>query len=176
MAEPGVVTRPDEVRFERLLPGPIERVWHHLTDPDARGTWLAGGPMELRPGGTVLLRFRHADLSPVREVVPPRYAKYEDGDVLEGHVTRCEPPRRLAFTWGEGRDVPSEVSFELQPEGDRVRLLLTHRRLDGRDEMLSVASGWHTHLDILAEVLEGRDPAPFWSAHARHEAHYEERL
>jgi hypothetical protein len=31
----------DTVRFERLLPGPIERVWDHLTDPDLRQTWMA---------------------------------------------------------------------------------------------------------------------------------------
>ncbi|HEY1755821.1 MAG TPA: hypothetical protein VGG72_10525 [Bryobacteraceae bacterium] len=28
-------------RFERLLPGPIERVWDYLTQPDLRRTWLA---------------------------------------------------------------------------------------------------------------------------------------
>ena len=28
------------VRFERLLPGPIERVWEYLTDGDKRATWL----------------------------------------------------------------------------------------------------------------------------------------
>jgi len=31
----------DTVRFERLLPGPIERVWDHLTDPELRQTWMA---------------------------------------------------------------------------------------------------------------------------------------
>ena len=35
----------DAVRFERLLPGPIERVWSYLTDSEKRGKWLAsGGP------------------------------------------------------------------------------------------------------------------------------------
>lgn len=29
------------VRFERLLPGPIERVWDYLTKPDLQQTWLA---------------------------------------------------------------------------------------------------------------------------------------
>jgi hypothetical protein len=29
------------VRFERLLPGPIERVWDYLTKPDLQRTWLA---------------------------------------------------------------------------------------------------------------------------------------
>jgi len=30
------------------LPGPIERVWEYLTDPDKRARWFAGGPMEPR--------------------------------------------------------------------------------------------------------------------------------
>ncbi|WP_234274916.1 hypothetical protein [Billgrantia zhangzhouensis] len=31
----------DSIRFERLLPGPIERVWAFLTESDKRGLWLA---------------------------------------------------------------------------------------------------------------------------------------
>lgn len=30
----------DAVQLERLLPGPIERVWEELTHPDHLGTWL----------------------------------------------------------------------------------------------------------------------------------------
>jgi hypothetical protein len=36
------------VRFERLLPGPIERVWDYLTKPDLQRTWLAESAAELR--------------------------------------------------------------------------------------------------------------------------------
>jgi hypothetical protein len=35
------------VRFERLLPGPIERVWDYLTKPDLQRTWLAESAAEL---------------------------------------------------------------------------------------------------------------------------------
>ena len=28
------------VRFERLLPGPIDRVWSYLTKSDKRAQWL----------------------------------------------------------------------------------------------------------------------------------------
>ena len=43
------------VRFERLLPGPIDRVWAARTDGDPRATWLAGGSTDLRVGGKVEL-------------------------------------------------------------------------------------------------------------------------
>ncbi|HGE6663066.1 TPA: ATPase, partial [Serratia marcescens] len=51
-----------------------------------------------------------------------------------------------------------------------------HRRLANRDEMLSVAGGWHTHLDILLDRLHDRAPQPFWSTHARLEEEYRARL
>jgi hypothetical protein len=35
------ITAAQSVRFERLLPGPIERVWDYLTKPDLQRTWLA---------------------------------------------------------------------------------------------------------------------------------------
>ena len=43
MNDYGVLTAPDTLRIERLLPGPIERVWQYLTDSDKRATWLAVG-------------------------------------------------------------------------------------------------------------------------------------
>jgi hypothetical protein len=70
----------------------------------------------------------------------------------------------------------SEVRFELTPRDDMVLLEVTHRRLARRDEMLSVAAGWHTHLSILAGRLSGRTPAGFWSTHTRLEAEYEQRI
>jgi hypothetical protein len=55
-------------------------------------------------------------------------------------------------------------------------LVLTHRRLPNRNEMLSVAGGWHTHLGILADRLAGREPERFWSKIERLEAEYDRLL
>ena len=33
---------PGTVKMERLLPGPVERVWAYLTESDKRARWLAG--------------------------------------------------------------------------------------------------------------------------------------
>lgn len=166
----------DAVRFERLLPGPIERVWSFLVAPERLATWLAGGVLEPRVGGRVELVFRHAELSRDRAPPPPRYATYEEGHVLRGTVTVWAPPRRLAYTWAEGSGRSSEVTFELEPVGESVRLVLTHRRLDGRDARVSVASGWHAHLSILRDRLEGREPPAFWRLHGAREAEYQRRL
>jgi uncharacterized protein YndB with AHSA1/START domain len=43
--------KPSTVRIERLLPGPVERVWAYLTESTKRATWLAAGEFDLRVGG-----------------------------------------------------------------------------------------------------------------------------
>jgi uncharacterized protein YndB with AHSA1/START domain len=92
-----------------------------------------------------------------------------------GRVTRCEPPHVLTFTWGEGQD-ESEVTFELSERSGAVLLVLTHRRLRNRTEMVNVAGGWHVHVGILIDVLNGREPKPFWSKLEGLEAEYDKRL
>jgi uncharacterized protein YndB with AHSA1/START domain len=169
------VMGPGTVRLERLLPGPIERVWAYLTDPAKRGEWLARGEMEPRVGGSVALRFQHADLS-AEKIPPEKYRQKVEGATVQGTVTRWEPPRVLSFTWGEGSGAESEVSFEATPRGAEVLLVLTHRRLATRPGMVGVAGGWHSHLDVLADRLHGREPRGFWSAISRLEPVYEKRV
>jgi uncharacterized protein YndB with AHSA1/START domain len=161
------------VRFERLLPGPIERVWAYLTESDKRGQWLAPGETEPRVGGKVEFHFRHADLTPHVEATPEKYKHMEGGASFAGMVTRYEPPRLLAYTWGEGPG--DEVTFELTPRGKQVLLVVTDRRRDTK-ETAGAASGWHTHLGILDDRLNDRTPAPFWATHAKWEAEYAKRM
>jgi len=73
----GTVLSPTEVRFERLLPGPIETVWAFLTDSKKRGEWFASGPMEPWVGGKVTLRFKHSDLSPHKAPPPDRFKEMD---------------------------------------------------------------------------------------------------
>lgn len=173
-AEYGVVTEPGTVRFERVLPGSIELVWSCLTESDRRAKWLACGPMDLRVGGQVELKFQGADLSHEKET-PDAY-KHCEQNPHHGRITECDPPRRLSMLWNEGSDDNSEVTFELIPEGRQVRLVVTHRRLADRAMLLSVAAGWHTHLDILRDYLNQRAPRGFWSTLTRLRAEYDKRI
>jgi uncharacterized protein YndB with AHSA1/START domain len=175
-SEYGRKTAGDTIVFERLLPGPVERVWAYLTESDKRAKWLAAGEMELRPGGRVELTFRHAELSRHDEPTPEKYKPYEGGVTATGHVTRCEPPRLLAITWAEDAGSRSEVVFELTPRDGDVLLTLTHRRLKDRAEMVDAAGGWHTHLAMLVDNLEGEEPRPFWGTLIRVEPEYERRF
>lgn len=170
------VTAPGAVRIERLLPGPVERLWNYLTDPEKRASWLAGGAMDLRAGGEVEHIFHNSKWDPDGEPAPPKYAAHAQESRMHGRITACDPPRLLSYTWGHGGDEFSEVRMELTPQDDRVRLVLTHSDLRSRDTITSVAGGWHTHLDILAAQLAGRKPEGFWKTHTRLEAEYERRL
>ena len=171
MSEYGVVTAPDTVRIERTLPGPIERLWAWLTEPDKRAQWLAGGDMDLQEGGRVELVFRNSMLTGRYEAPPEKWAKHEEHS-FQGRITACEPPRLLAYTWGKS----SEVRFELTPRGNKVHLVLTHQRLPSRDDMVNVSGGWHAHLGLLAERLEGRTPATFWPTVERLHGEYDRRI
>jgi len=168
------VVSPTEIRFERLLPGPIENVWSYLTDSRKRGEWLASGPMELRVGGKVALRFKHSELSPLQAPPPERFTKMDaEGHNAEETITGFDPPRRLAFTWGGQGGDTSEVVFELTPRSDgKVLLTLTHRKLPNDAERIGTAGGWHCHLTILVEKLEGRTPPAFWDVFRKIDADY----
>jgi uncharacterized protein YndB with AHSA1/START domain len=174
---PGEFTAPGEIRFVRLLPGPIERVWEHLTDSEKRSKWFAGGPMELKRGGKMELHFRHIEIAPHETPPEEHKAHHDPGIKSTGTVTQCEPPRLLAFTWFGESDDSSEVTFELTPHGDKVKLVLTHRRLGtDRQELIGTAAGWHTHLRMLVARLSGTKPPPFWSPLSRLEGEYGKRL
>lgn len=165
----GVVTEPATVRIQRILPGPIDRVWAYLTQSELRGQWLATGGMDLREGGKVELVWRNDDLNGRREQRPEGF---EEEHRMESVVTRIDPPRLLSFGWNGG----SEVTFELEPQGAEVLLTVTHRRLPDRGTMLGVSAGWHAHLDVLVARFRGTEPPLFWSHWKQLRADYDARL
>lgn len=172
----GELTARDAIRIERLLPGPIDRVWDYFLDADKRRLWIGGGAIEPFVGGRVEIAVDNASLSEKDDPPPPRYAGDHGKGLIAGEVTACERPNLLAYRWSHGGDLPSEVRIELEERGDRVLLTLTHRRLPSRDWLLSVSAGWHTHLDILAALLAGEKPQSFWRAMTEHEAAYDQRI
>jgi uncharacterized protein YndB with AHSA1/START domain len=157
----GTLIAPATLRMERTLPAPVERVWAYLVDPEKRRTWLAGGTMAQEAGGVFELRFQHTELS--GEEAPERYAAYRKTHIQQSRVVHIEPPKLLTIRWGDDSAAASEVTFELTPQGDATQLVLTHRRLPDRKETVSVSSGWHAHLDVLDDVLHGRQPHGFWT-------------
>ncbi len=165
----GVVTKPTTVKIQRLLPGPIERVWAYLTESERRRQWLAAGQMEMKVGAPFELVWRNDELTD-----PPtqRPAGFPEEHRMQSRITELDPPRKLAFTWeGSG-----DVSFELNEQHDQVLLTVIHRRLPSRNSLLKHAAGWHMHLDVLAARANGQEPEPFWEGWSRLMRDYEQRL
>lgn len=100
-----------EARIERLLPGPIEKVWDHLTDPAKVRGWL---------GNDITGDSGDDDAPGVGAAVT---LQLEDGEVVKGTVERREPPHVIAYRWAEG-----SLSFELVPRGEDVVLVLTRTK------------------------------------------------
>ena len=169
----GKIIAPNTIRFERKLPGPIERVWAYLTESEKRAKWLASGAMDLRVGGLFHLHWLHTSLDAQPSEAPEQY---KNGNSMDGKITRCEPPHLLGFTWGARAEALSEVVFELSAHGKEVMLVVTHHRRPGRKDRLGVSGGWHAHLDVLAEHLNGRTASGFWDKFARLNSDYDDRI
>lgn len=173
--EPGQRIDASTIRFVRLLPGPIERVWQFIVDGDKRRLWLCDGDIPEKVGKPTEMHFDNASLSDEDDIEPPeRFGDLPATISFGGRVTACDPPRLIAHTW-VFEEQESEVTYELEEVGDNVRLVLTHRRLASDEEVLDTSGGWHAHLEILAAALVGRPRPPFWKTHARADALYRER-
>lgn len=131
------------VTFTRLLPGPIEKVWAHLTETRLLPAWFGeDSSIEPRQGGAVHLVGGH----------------------IRGTVTQWQPPRKLIYTWnvfspGDGPDAVSAYpesypTFELEPSGADVVLTFKHFPVLERF-IPQNAMGWHSMLDILSATLRG---------------------
>jgi uncharacterized protein YndB with AHSA1/START domain len=173
MTEPatpyGALAEPATLKIERLLPGPIERVWAYLTESDLRRQWLAGGQMTMKADAAFELVWRNDELTNPPGQRPPGFSEEHR---MQSRITELAPPHKLAITWGN----TGGVSFELEPKGNKVLLTVIHRRLPDRATMLNVSAGWHMHLDILAARAGGKEPAPFWDGFSRLKTEYGRRL
>ncbi len=181
MTTHGTLIAPDTLRFERVLSASLETVWAYLVEPEKRALWLAGGETDGRLGGAVTLVFENARHCHPGEETPEKYKHLGEISTMVGTITAFDPPRLLSYTWvepdeGIAEDQPSEVTFELTPQGEQTRLVLTHRRLPKGEVMKGVAAGWHTHLDIFVDHLAGTQPKSFWSTHMALEDVYHTKL
>lgn len=167
--EYGVLPEPATLRIERLLPGPMERVWAYLTDSDLRRQWLAAGTMEPVAGAPIEFVWRNDELmaDPGQR---PESASEENR--MTCMVTEIDPPRLLGISWGS----TGGVTFTLEEVSGETRLTVVHRRVEDRSTLLGVSAGWHAHLDVLAAKLRGNEPPRFWDEWTRLRAVYDQRF
>ena len=165
----GELIEPTTLKLQRLLPGPIERIWAYLTDSELRRKWLAAGTMQMQVGAPFELVWRNGELS---DAPTARPADFPEEHRMQSRITELDPPRKLSIAWNNSGD----VTFELEPKGKGVLLTVTHRRLPDRSTMLKVSAGWHMHLDTLVARASGEEPGPFWEGWSRLQQEYDKRL
>jgi uncharacterized protein YndB with AHSA1/START domain len=165
----GALTEPATFQIQRLLPGPLDRVWAYLTDATLRRQWLADGAMPTGVGEPFELTWRNDELTD-----PPGFNPngLQGVQSMQSAITALDPNRTLSITWGR----TGGVTFSLEPKGSEVLLTVTHHRLADRSMLLSISAGWHAHLNILAARLAGHAPEPFWDAIGRLTPEYKARL
>jgi uncharacterized protein YndB with AHSA1/START domain len=122
------------VRFVRMFAHDIERVWTAVTRPDELAHWFpARVAIDLRVGG---------------EITFGDDPRVED---QPGVVLVCDPPRHLAFTWGD-----DELHFDLETVSDgHCRFTLTNV-LHEANAAARNAAGWSVCLGELDKHVAGQ--------------------
>jgi uncharacterized protein YndB with AHSA1/START domain/DNA-binding transcriptional ArsR family regulator len=126
-----------------------EKVWHALTDADLTAEYWGHSNISDWQAGSIW-EHRRIDGSGIADVV---------GTVLE-----TVPPKRLVMTFGD----PSQVTFEIEPYGEIVRLTVTHENLADQADHDAVSAGWPAVLANLKSLLETGHVLPQapWEMHA----------
>jgi uncharacterized protein YndB with AHSA1/START domain len=140
-----------EMRFERAIPRPPEKVWAALTIPERIADWF-GSPVEidLRVGGKYLVLFPHGN-----------------DDLVEGTITACDPPRLLQMEWfGTAGD--TVVRWELTPQAGGCRLVFHQTGLNAW-WFLGGAAGWRGFVDDVVSVAQGGKALPEEPGHHQKE-------
>jgi uncharacterized protein YndB with AHSA1/START domain len=127
------------LRYERRLDHPIERVWAALTEPAELRGWLAEADVDLVLGGRVHLRWLNTD---------------DEGNtaVATGTITALEPPHLLELD----TDIHGVLRWVLRDDDGATDLTFTVTTSAPDDQLLLALSGWHIHLEHLADALAGR--------------------
>lgn len=122
------------VRFERVYPHPVERVWRAITDPEELRHWFPSPEVtyEPRPGGSMTL-------------AGDPYAP----EPRTSRVLVWEPPTRFSFEWED-----DELHFTLSAYGDGCRLELVDV-LSSEGAASRNAAGWEMCLADLERRLRG---------------------
>jgi len=117
------------LRFERRMPHPVDRVWRAVSEPAELRQWFVA-TVEWGPDAG------------------EEFEAYGE----PGRITEVEPPRVLAWDWGE-----EGFRFDLEPDGDGTLLVFTHVLVESkRHECAQHAAGWEAYLGRLDALLAGQ--------------------
>ena len=166
---------PTQLEIIRELPATRDRVWQYLVDPELRQKWFCAGATGSDAGEEFVMDFDHSRISP--SPPPESLGCAADPQVVRGTILTFDPPNKLAYRWpGETDDDESIVAIELTQVGENTRLHLVHSKLSNPDFQKGASAGWHAHLDLLVDLIEGVETRDFWVHFQKLQAEYEQRV
>ena len=120
-------------RYERHWKYPVQEVWAWLTENDKLSNWFSELQVEeLREGGAIIFQM-------------------PDGTSDKLTITELKMYSVLEFTWWE-----NTMRFELSPESEGCRLVLTEKLKEITDHTPKDLAGWHMCLEVILALLERR--------------------
>jgi len=129
-----------QLRFERRLAHPVDKVWRAITEREHLRAWFPGDLEGERVAGA-RLRFLH------------------EGPPIDGQMIVFDPPSVMELRWGDNE----VLRFELRRDGYGTRLTFLNV-FDQVGKAARDAAGWHACLDALAYHLDAQ--APPWTPQA----------
>jgi uncharacterized protein YndB with AHSA1/START domain len=127
------------ITFTRSYAAAPEKVWKAIATQDGLAGWLATGTFESRLGGVVDFAF-------------------DEENNVAGEVTVWNPYSELTHTWVINGEVPSSLTYLLEPDGSGTKMTLVHSQLP--EPMANgYTPGWHAFLGRLDQALDGVDPS-----------------
>ena len=122
-----------------------EKVFEAITRPDiTRRYWGHDNVSDWKPGS----KWEHIRANDERTVN------------IAGEVVECSPPSRLVVSWANASEIAdpqaySQVTFEIEPYEDMVKLTVSHDDLVvGSGMEIGVSKGWPLVLSSLKSLLE----------------------
>jgi uncharacterized protein YndB with AHSA1/START domain/DNA-binding transcriptional ArsR family regulator len=134
-----------------------DAVWHALTD-----------------AGLTAEYWGHRNESDWRSGLPWQHVRTDGSGIADvvGTVVRASPPLQLVMTFdgpgAEPTSEPAQVTFDIEPYQDIVKVTVTHENLPDADAYTAVSVGWPAVMANMKSLLEtGRTlPQPPWEMHA----------
>ncbi|MBX4205063.1 MAG: SRPBCC domain-containing protein [Candidatus Doudnabacteria bacterium] len=132
---------------EKIINAPASKVWQALTDPAVVCQWLFGTEMtaDWKVGGEIRYRGQWEGKA------------YED----KGTILELEPEQKIVSTYWSGfsglPDIPEnyqKVIYELIPEGDQTKLMITQEGNKTEDSAKHSETNWNMVLDSMKKLVE----------------------
>jgi uncharacterized protein YndB with AHSA1/START domain len=95
---------------------------------------------------------------------------------MKGTIVTFDPPNVLSYNWPEEHGQGTIVTIRLTAEGEGTRLHLSHERLANPEFKKGASAGWHAHLDLLVDELNGDQRRDFWKHYEVLKDQYDQRI